>query len=336
MTQAERAADIFALLARERGTDPDLTIRESDVSVIAGHVSHALDTDGRPAILVPLPEGQPLPEDSGTRVVTIRARELLDGETRRPFLVVRCEERALNAQFALFADDLLAAIAQRPDAPQIACTAILERWQELMAAPPSPLLGRTALVGLLAELHVLETLAAHDPLGALGAWCGPEGSRHDFATGKGAIEVKATTGREGFEVQIHGVLQLELPDHGSLTLYAEQLEPVHQGGDSVPGAVERAQQLGVPRQGLRDRLEAVGFRDSDAEIYRTVRFSLLRRAIAEVDSGFPRIVRSSFADPSLPDRTTDISYNIDLADWAVSASDRGYADRLGQALWERR
>src|SRR5262249_59599266 len=128
-----------------------------------------------------------------------------------------------------------------------------------------------------------EVLAVSDPAGALQAWCGPEGARHDFASENGALEVKATTTREGFGVQIHGVLQLELPEHGTLTLYAEQLEAVHQGGDSIPDAIDRVQSQGVSRQTLRDRLEAVGFRSSDADIYRAIRFSVLRRAIAGVD-----------------------------------------------------
>jgi hypothetical protein len=336
VTAPERAEDIFALLAQERAASPDLTIRESDVSVADGRVSHALDIDGRPAVLVPLAEGQPVPEDPGTRGVTIRNRELVDRGNRRAFLVVRSEEPALDPQFALFTDDLLSALAAQPESPAMACMTVLERWRNLMAAPPPPLLSRPSLAGLLAELHVLEAIAAKDPARAVDQWCGPEGARHDFVSEHGAIEVKATTGREGLKVQIHGILQMELPDHGPLTLYAEQLEEVHQGGDSVPDAIERVQQLGASQYGLRDRLEAIGFRSSDADIYRTVRFSVLRRAIALVDDRFPRIVRASFVDPSLPDRATDISYSIDVSDWAVPTDESTYTDRLVRALQGRR
>jgi hypothetical protein len=336
MSTAERAENIFALLASERAAGPDLAIRESDVSLSGGRVSHALDADGRPAVLVPLAEGQASPEDSRTRGVTIRRRELLDRGKLRLFLVVRSEEATLDPQFALFADDLLAALTEHPEAPGTTCMAVLERWRELMAAPPLPLLSRSALAGLLAELHALEVLAARDPASALAAWCGPEGGRHDFANEHGAIEVKATTGREGFKVQIHGVMQLEYPEQGPLTLYAEQMEMVNQGGDSVPDAVDRVQSLGTPRQVLRDRLEAIGFRSSDADIYRAVRFSVLRRAIAEVDDAFPRIVRDSFTDPSLPDYATDISYSIDLSEWVQSADDLSYVETIVRALRERR
>lgn len=332
MTNEVHAEAIFALLAMERAAGPELTIRESEIRVPGGSVSHALDIDGRRAVLVPLTEGQPVPDDSQTRGVTIRRRELLDRGELRPFLVVRSEDSALDSQFALFADDLLAALARHPESAATTCIAVLERWRELMAAPPSPLLSRSALAGLLAELHVLEVLAVSDPAGALQVWCGPEGARHDFASEQGAIEVKATTRREDFGVQIHGVLQLELPEHGPLTLYAEQLEAVPQGGDSVPDAIERVQSQGVSRQGLRDRLEAIGFRSIDTDIYRTIRFSVLRRAIAGVDDGFPRIVRASFVDPGLPDRATDISYSIDLTEWGLQAGDASYADRLVRVL----
>lgn len=335
MSAAERAEEIFSLLADERAASPDLTIRESYVSVSGGPVSHALDIDGHPAVLIPLAEGQSIPDDAGTRGVTIRGRELLDCGKRRKFLVVRSEEPKLDPQFALFVDDLLAALLAQPGSPGTVCMTVLERWQNLMAAPPSPLLGRSALAGLLAELHVLEALAAQDATGAVDMWCGPGGARHDFSSQHGAVEVKATTGREGFKVQIHGILQLEPPDHAPLTVYAEQLEAVHEGGDSVPDAIERLRQLGISRRGFRDRLELIGFRDADAEIYRKVRFSILRRAVCLVDDSLPRIVRSSFADLSLPDRATDISYNIDVSSWARPADDPGYVAALTRALLRR-
>ncbi len=331
MSTTERAEEIFALLTQQRAVSPDLTIRESDVAVAGGQVSHALDVSGRPAILIPLVEGQSVPDDAGTRGVTIQGRELVDRGKPGQFLVVRSEEPTLDPQFSLFADDLLAALEERPDSPAAVCMTILERWQQLMAGPPSPLLSRNALAGLLAELHVLEALAARDPTVAVDMWCGPEGGRHDFASLHGAVEVKATTAREGFKVQIHGILQLDQPEHGSLTVFAEQLEEVHQGGDSVTDAIERLQQLEISRQGFRDRLEAIGFRSLDGGIYQKFRFSVLRRAVAAVDDNFPRIVRSSFTDSGLPDRATDISYSIDVSDWALPA-DANYIDPLANVL----
>ena len=58
-------------------------------------------------------------------------------------------------------------------------------------------LTESQLIGLLAELHLLEEILKEDPVLSLAVWTGPDNSQHDFRSGLAAAEVKATDGTRG-------------------------------------------------------------------------------------------------------------------------------------------
>src|SRR5262249_48865292 len=162
------------------------------------------------------------------------------------------------------------------DAPPAAvCSSVLERWRELFNPRRGALLGSDVLVGLLAELHVLEQIAARSPSRAVGTWTRPDKARADFPGSSAAIEVQAATGRRRVTVVIHGLYQLDEAPLEAVYLYVEQFETVPTGGDSVPEAVSRLLSVGVDRSGLMKGLAAVGYLDRDADAYRRIRFSVL-------------------------------------------------------------
>jgi hypothetical protein len=291
----------------------DLRIRDSDVTVTAGPVRHAVDRFGHRHLLIPLADGQEAVEDRDSCGVSLSGRGLVDRDRYERYQDVACEMVELRDLFAVFCDDLLERLSVEDAPPAAVCSSVLERWRELFNPRRGALLGSEVLAGLLAELHVLEQIAARSPSRAVGAWTGPDKARADFTGSSAAIEVKAATGRDKVTVVIHGLHQLDEVPLEAVYLYVEQFETVPAGGDSAPEAVSRLLSAGVDRSGLMKGLAAVGYLDRDADAYRRIRFSVLSsRAFRVTAPGFPRLVPSALADPGLAERIFRVTYTIDV------------------------
>jgi hypothetical protein len=307
----------FELLADVQG-GANLQIRDSDVEVAAGKVLHALEGSKR-ELLIPLGENEPEHTDEASRGVVLRPRSLMDGKELRRFQAVECLLPALNEPFESLCDEILELLTTQPDNPGFGCAETLDRWRELLGAAPSRLLGENAIMGLLAELHFLERLVrAHGAAAALRCWTGPGGARFDFIGPAGDVEVKATAVRDTFTVTIHGLLQLEPAGSRPLHLYAEQVERVPSGGDSVPEAVDRLVTAGVSRHDLLERLRDAGCAVTDLPTYQGIRFAGLAHRGYLITSTFPRLVTSGLVDPGMADRIQKVQYAIDIGDTAAT------------------
>ncbi|WP_380258571.1 PD-(D/E)XK motif protein [Kineococcus sp. GCM10028916] len=300
----------FRLLTADSDNGPSL--RETDVSVSAGYVAHALIEQGRPALLVPVDAGTQVPRDTHSQGVDLGPRVLLDGSAEEMFLQLSCTEPTLGPTFAALCDDILVALTAAPRGNSVpVCVGVLDAWRSLLRPRPSEVMNRSAVLGLLAELHVLERLLMVDP-DALDRWQGPSGHRHDFVTDDVVIEVKASTGADRFTVEIHGDRQLEGPVGGRLVLYAERFEAGGQDSDSLPDVVDRVRRLGVSAHDLLTRLAYVGYDSKHMEIYRTMRFRTREIRIYDVEADFPAVVPGAFRDPTVLDALSNVNYAVDL------------------------
>ena len=310
----ERSEDIFLRLSE--GSGGTIQIRDTDLELPGGKVAHAVEK-GRRLLLLPLAEDETAAEDDDSRGVTLTERLLLDGGLPIRFQALVCELPQLAAQFGLLCDELWDELSEHTGRPAATAQAVLERWRDLLAPRTVRLLGAEALSGLLAELHVLEQVhRAAGSTAALRLWTGPEGARHDFVGQNGGVEVKSTTTRERFTVQIHGLGQLE-PPPGGLVLYAEQVEQVPFGGDTVPDALSRLMDAGIPAHDLLSKLATLGYDGRDAEVYGHIRFRRVRQVAVEVRDPLPRLTSADLRDPGLADRLMSVRYSIDLIDFVT-------------------
>jgi hypothetical protein len=315
----ETSEEIFQRLDGRSGGS-GLEARDTDLELGAGKLAHAVE-NGRRLLLLPLGPDDPAVQDDDSQGVTLTERTLIDAGHPVRFQAVVCELPELAEQFGLVCDELWDALTEDPTAPAETARAVLERWRDLLAPRRTRLLAANALSGLLAELHVVERLA--EALGcteALRAWTGPEGARFDFMGSGGAVEVKSTTHRARFLVQIHGLSQLEPPEGGHLLLFAEQVERVPAGGDSVPDAVDRLLAAGCGARELFDRLAKLGYDARDASAYRVVRFELLREVAVAVDGDASCLTRDRLKQASLADRLFNVSYSVDLSGYPAEDS----------------
>src|SRR5690606_32653511 len=95
----ERSEGLFALL-EQTAHITDVHIRHTDVRVPGGRVGHAVSSDGRRHLLVPLTGSDERVEDRTSRGVTIKVRQLLDDGTPIDYLDVACELPEIRDLFA--------------------------------------------------------------------------------------------------------------------------------------------------------------------------------------------------------------------------------------------
>lgn len=315
MARLHDAVEVYAALAeRSAGEDPmTLGIRaiESPVKVLGVPIAHALDTDGSPSLLVPIDSFTISLRDYETKGVSLAERILQRRGRQQRYLSIRCEERTLERQFALLADDLVRALGEDGGHPVDACVDVLERWRSLLFGGTGRLLEVGQLAGLLQELHLVEQLCEHSVSDAEAYWDSTRHSRHDFRSDHAAVEVKATLHREQFLIEIHGLHQLEPESTSKLYLLAAQFEQVNVGGDSVPEAIIRVQRRGFSLPRLEQSLSIRGYSHEHAETYSNVRFAELNSRLMVVGDGMPRVVPDAFRDPEVARRLSGVRYSFD-------------------------
>ena len=279
------------------------------VRVEAGEILVGVDSEGRRNLLIPLEPGEAFAEDRSGRSVHL----LKVSQGRQTFLAAVCLQADLEQVFAQFASELLAeAVGAR--SPAKATVACLDRWRKLFSlADSAGVLTEPKLIGLLAELYVLEMIVGLDDQRRLSPWTGPTGSQHDFRCGADAIEVKGTLTREGRVVSISSVEQLVPPPAGHLHLAHFRFE-ADPSGDSLPALVGRILALGVEPGPLRGLLQDAGYREAESAHYDNRRYSIRERRVYDVlGDSFPRVVPGSFTGGVVPPGTLRLKYSIDLS-----------------------
>lgn len=183
-------------------------------------------------------------------------------------------------------------------------------------------LSREAEIGLIGELLVLNRLIdSLTPSNALETWRGPDAEEHDFTLEGVDLEVKTTSSEERAH-WITSADQLTPARNRPLTLVSIQLTPkMGAGSISLPELVgllkQRCDQHG---QHLMDKLESLGYANSDSDLYTTE--WALRTSVAcfTVDDAFPKITSSELSRLGLgPERITALRYRVSLT--SLQASD---------------
>ncbi len=176
-------------------------------------------------------------------------------------------------------------------------------------------LTRDQQVGLFGELIVLAALAdGYSPSVALSAWRGPLGEEHDFGTQHEDLEVKTTLSEQRLH-WISGAAQLVATGDRPLYVMSVQLTAAAvDAGRTLPELVRRARRVFTKQlKPLNRLLDSVGYKDSDAALYRSSWDLRTPPAFFRVDESFPALTpdRLSAAVPSA-ELVVDVRYRVDL------------------------
>lgn len=251
----------------------------------------ALDADGQRHFLVRA-SGDRVNHDSASQGVSLAGRTLLVDGVQILFADLHCRMASLDLVFERLVEDILNRLVAQPrQTPELVCRATLADWRTLLKSAGAPL-PREVVVGIAGELEVLSRLRG-DPVAVVEAWTGPSSTIHDFSSGAGELEVKATASVDGNFIKISNLDQL---DPGGLR--ALHLAVVHlredRAGPSLDDRIRHLLDAGAPRDLLLERVASAGYVfESGADD--GARFSVRQIRVWEVGEKFPGLRRDEIA-----------------------------------------
>jgi hypothetical protein len=307
-TAAELAA-VWSAIAERPAPGDEMQAHPLSIQVPAGALEVGADGAGGLHLLIPVAAPEEVVEDRRSRGVQIRHLVLEFDGARRDFADVVCHSSHLTEVFERLVLDMVNQVAERPERPVHSAQVVLERWRELLE-DNDPGFGPNRQAGLFAELWTLREILRLDPGRRLDVWSGPQGDRHDFRRGGYAIEVKATTVREGRFLKINGLLQLDAPPGVELFVHFMRLEESDSGDSVLDLLASLHEEKLATRSKLADVLDLIGF--DPAKLEDPLSFVVLESQAYVVDDTFPRIVPSSFHGNTAPPGVLRLSYFVDL------------------------
>ena len=283
----------------------------AEVSTAGGPVRLALGANGEPRLLLPVARGAASASIDGGAALSVSVSSFSYRGQHLHFLDLTCLQTELEAVFEELVDEILKRIDHGNSCTEAAQSTIRD-FRALLALAPARDVSTSRVVGLIAELLVLNRLLDHSTA-AWNAWRGPMGDRHDFRVGGTSLEVKASLRSGASSVTINGLEQLEVPSGGTLHLLRIVLEPVSGGMLSVSTLARSALLKADDPSRLETLLAATGCRDAAAEEWNRHSFQRESEKLYEIREGFPRMTRTMLREAAVPGGVHDVTYKIDLS-----------------------
>jgi hypothetical protein len=299
-----------------RAGSPDsggLEIPSLPLSVVtaAGPIRLAVGPSGEARLLLPLSARDDAVGTDAGDALEVRVSSFLQGGRAHRFLDLTCLRVELEPVFSDVVDEIVARVSRGAGCVDAARTT-LDDFRALLIPRHSDRIERSRVVGLVAELVVLNRLLDVSPL-AWRAWKGPTGDRHDFRAADTSLEAKASLRAGASIITVNGLEQMEPPSGGTLHLAHFILEPISGGLLTVSTLGRRALALADDPSRLRDILAIVGCTDVDDEPWNRDTFRVERETLYRVDGDFPRLVPSLFAEGVPPAGVGEVTYRVDLS-----------------------
>jgi len=190
---------------------------------------------------------------------------------------------------------------------------LLAKWKSMLSLDTEKVMSLSSVIGLFGELLLLEHLVNVKKIAALDNWVGPNGNRHDFEFLQHSIEVKSTTVKNGSDIHVSGVTQLEPYVGKTVAILRIKLE-VEPNGVSLPQLVKRIMAANSMNfEKFQEKLLKVGYQSDKEHHYGDLCFHAIEFQIIPVDLKFPRITAKSLLgiDPSA--RIKDVEYIVNVS-----------------------
>jgi hypothetical protein len=214
--------------------------------------------------------------------------------------------------FGAFLDELLKSIEEGKGVLLEEIKNLLEKWKNMLSLDTEKVMSLSSVIGLFGELLLLDYLVNGKKIATLDNWVGPNGNRHDFEFLQHSIEVKSTTVKNGNDIQLNGVTQLESYPGKTVTILRIKLE-IEPNGVSLPQLIKKIMQANsINLEKFKEKLLKVGYQNDKEDHYRKLCFQPIEFQIIPVDSKFPRITAKSLLDIDPAARIRDVEYVVNV------------------------
>ena len=215
--------------------------------------------------------------------------------------------------FGAFLDELLNSIEDGNKSLLDEIKTLLAKWKSLLSLDTEKVMSISSVIGLFGELLFLEHLVIEKEIAALENWVGPNGNRHDFEFSQHSIEVKTTTVKNGNNIHVSGVTQLDAYPGKMVTILRVKLE-MEPNGISLPELVKKiANSNSLNEEKFKEKLLKVGYQSDKEHYYADICFQPIEFQIIPIDSKFPHITSKSLLAVDPAARIKDIEYEVDVS-----------------------
>lgn len=313
MSETMKATEAWRIL--RIGTEGDsisgVATLDSGIDSRWGRPRFALGSMQQARLLVPVSSLRRAEKAPSSDAMQVQLLPLVVRGQTVSFLDLQCMDPALEPVFGDVVDEILARISAGRE-PVAAVVRTLEDFRDLLAASRAREISLSVVVGLVAELLILNRLLDRSRE-AWRCWAGPLGDRHDFRREKLSLEVKCSSRLSSRTITISSVEQLEPLPEGELYLAYHVLERVPSGELSVASLADRALARASSATELRLRLNRIGCPDpTDAE-WNRYSFQLASQHVYRVEGDFPRLVPSMIQGGCLPAGIASLEYQIEVS-----------------------
>ena len=308
---AERPLDRWARLRSSGKGDGAIEVPSiaSGVQTGFGPVRFALDSRGRPRLLVPCGPGSSLPPGISTdNLVIAISRFDVAGESAM-FLDVSCTSPSLDGVFAEFAEEVLHRV-EAGQSPVRAVASTIDDFRRLLQEVQPFDIGEQQIVGLLGELVVLRSLVEIAPA-ATSVWSRSARAAARFPSSRARHRSRNAIRADATKISISSAGQLAEPAHGTLTLAHVTMERADAGRLFVSALYAEIVGHGADRRSLDSGLSAVGCADPQSPAWNRLRCELDALTGYEDARGISTYLPGQFAHATLPDGVEWLNYVVD-------------------------
>ena len=215
--------------------------------------------------------------------------------------------------FGAFLDELLKSIDSGAKSLIEEIKSLLEKWKSMLSLDTEKIMSLNSLVGLFGELLLFDYLVNDKKMEVLDNWVGPNGNRHDFEFLNRSIEVKSTTVKNGNDIHISGLNQLEPYPGKSVNILRIKLE-IEPNGISLPDLIHKITTTNrINLEKFTEKLAKVGYRTEKEKYYKEICFQPIEFQVIPIDSKFPRVTAKSLLAIDPAARIKDFEYVVNVS-----------------------
>jgi hypothetical protein len=215
--------------------------------------------------------------------------------------------------FGAFLDELLRLIEGGSGSLIEEIKNLLDKWKSMLTLDTEKVMSLSSVIGLFGELLLLDHLVNVKKIAALDNWVGPSGNRHDFEFASHSIEVKSTTVKNGSDIHVNGVNQLEAYNGKSVAILRIKLE-TEPSGTSLPGLINKIKNANnLNSENFSEKLIKYGYLQHQEHLYSEICFQPVEFQIIPVNANFPRITTESLLSIDPTSRIKDVSYVVNVS-----------------------
>ena len=239
---------------------------------------------------------------SSARIFTSRGATIDD--EHGDFLLLTCSDNDLRNEFATVCSQFVAPGSDGSARKQLTDNPAKwwSNWKSLVGNTQS----EREVYSVIAELLTIKVLLHQ---GKHPRWAGIERATHDIELPDRSYEVKSTTQRSGYEVEISSIHQMRKAGE-TLDLVFMRFEK-SQLGENLNEVVDSIVEMGFSRDQLEHALEKEGLEKGCTA--RSARYKLLETRVFPVNDAFPALTLDSFVGGSLPPGVIRVKYTLDLS-----------------------